>query len=103
MVNEYLKIAEQVSKFKTVQNLMHHVNKETLYQKHRQQQTRKASGVDGVTKAEYDSNISENLDGLVSRMKRFSYKPQPVRRTYMTQKTGFVVDADIKGFFGAPG
>jgi len=161
MANEYLKIAEQTKRFKTAQNLMRHVNEETLYQKHKAQIQRKAAGVDGITKAEYNSNISENLEQLISRMKSFAYKPQPVRRVYIpktgsnklrplgipayedklvqgvmadiltviyepkikdfsygfrpnrschdaikaldkviiTQKTGFVVDADIKDFF----
>jgi len=35
MTNEYLKIVEQMGKYKTVQNIMHHVNKETLYLKHK--------------------------------------------------------------------
>lgn len=161
MANEYLKIAEQASKFKTVQNLMRHINKETLYQKHTMQLQKKAAGVDGMTKTEYNSSISDNLEELVAKMKRFSYKPQPVKRVYipktgskklrplgipayedkivqgvmadvlteiyepkfkefsygfrpkrschcaikalakviLTKKTGFVVDADIKGFF----
>ena len=83
MENEYLKIAEQVSKFKTVQNLMHHVNKKTLSNVHKRQQKKKAAGIDGITKAEYGLNLNENLEGLVRRMKTFSYKPQPVRRAYI--------------------
>lgn len=83
MENEYLKIAEQVGKFKTVQNLMCHVNKETLYQKRKLQLQKNAVGVDGITKVEYNSNINENLEDLIVRMKRFSYKPQPVKRVHI--------------------
>ena len=83
MTNEYLKIVEQVGKYKTVQNIMHHVNKETLYLKHKAQIRKKAPGVDGVTKIEYDQNIEDNLEKLVEKMKRFSYKPQAVRRVYI--------------------
>ncbi|MBP2028677.1 hypothetical protein J2Z35_002507 [Acetoanaerobium pronyense] len=43
MTNEYLKIVEQVGKYKTVQNLMHHVNKETLYLKHKAQIKKKST------------------------------------------------------------
>ena len=39
--------------------------------------------IDKVTKEEYDRNLSENLDNLINKMTRFSYKPQPVRRTYI--------------------
>jgi RNA-directed DNA polymerase len=83
MTSEYLKIAEQVGKYRTVQNLMMHINKNTLYQKHKSQLNKKAAGVDGVTKAEYEQNISENLNNLVGRMKKFSYRPQPVKRVYI--------------------
>jgi group II intron reverse transcriptase/maturase len=83
MVNDYLKIVEQVGKYKTVQNLMQHINESTLLQKHKLQLKGKASGVDGITKAEYDQNISVNLNCLLGRMKRFSYKPQPAKRVYI--------------------
>lgn len=83
MTNEYLKIVEQVGKYKTVQNLMHHVNKETLYLKHKAQIKKKAPGIDGITKIEYDQNIEDNLEKLMGKMKRFSYKPQAVRRVYI--------------------
>jgi len=39
-----------------------------------------------VTKAEYEKNLDENIDKLLSRMKTFSYRPQPVRRTYIEKE-----------------
>jgi group II intron reverse transcriptase/maturase len=48
----------------------------------------KAAGVDGVTLEEYEANLDENLRGLVDRMKRQAYKPQPVRRTYIPKANG---------------
>lgn len=83
MSNEYLKIAEQVGKYKSVQNLMRHINKDTLYQQHKSQLKKKAPGVDGITKAEYSQNVEENLEILVKKMKGFSYRPQPVKRVYI--------------------
>lgn len=47
----------------------------------------KASGIDRVTKEEYETNLDENLDNLVNRMKRGTYRPNPSRRTYIP-KTG---------------
>jgi group II intron reverse transcriptase/maturase len=47
-----------------------------------------ATGVDGVTLEEYEVNLDENLRGLVERMKRQAYKPQPVRRTYIPKANG---------------
>lgn len=83
MENDYLKIAEQVGKYGKVQNLMALVNKENLTSKHKVQAKKKATGVDGVTKSEYSQNLDENLNSLVSRMKSFSYRPLPVRRTHI--------------------
>jgi group II intron reverse transcriptase/maturase len=62
---------------------MHMVNAETLKGVHDRQDKKKAYGIDKVTKAEYEENIEENIEELLERMKRFSYRPQPVRRTYI--------------------
>jgi len=43
MINEYLKIVEQVGKYKTVQNLMQHINKRTLRLEHNSQLQKKAA------------------------------------------------------------
>lgn len=48
----------------------------------------KAVGIDGVTKEEYGEKLEENVAELNTRMKRFSYKPQPVRRTYIPKADG---------------
>lgn len=60
--------------------LAHLLNEDMLRQCHQELKSRKAPGVDGVTKAEYEKNLEENLKLLVERMKRQAYKPQPVRR-----------------------
>jgi retron-type reverse transcriptase len=66
-----------------LQTIMHLVNKGTLREVHDRQDKNKAYGVDKVTKAEYEANIEVNLGELVAKMKQFSYRPQPVRRTYI--------------------
>lgn len=71
-----------------MENLMHHVNEQTLMEEHRKQSRRKATGIDGVTKDEYNVNVEKNLKELVERMKRFSYRPMPVRRTYIPKANG---------------
>jgi len=42
-----------------------------------------AAGIDGTTKAEYAAHLEEHLAGLVERLHRMSYIPQPVRRVYI--------------------
>ena len=80
---DYLKIAEQVTKYKNVQNLMSSVNINTLKSAHIRQEKKKAAGIDKVTKNEYEKNLGENLENLINKMKRFAYKPLPVRRAYI--------------------
>ena len=87
MENEYSKIAMQAARYGAVENLMHNINKESLMRQHQLQIAKKAAGVDGITKAEYEMKLSDNLDKLLGNMKKFSYKPQPVKRTYIP-KTG---------------
>ena len=48
----------------------------------------KATGVDGVTVKEYESNLEENIKDLVVRMKAWKYKPKPVRRVYIPKSNG---------------
>lgn len=67
---------------------MHYVNRETLIKQHEKQQTGKASGIDGITKEEYDKNLESNIGNLLIRMKSFSYKPKPVRKTYIPKFNG---------------
>ena len=43
----------------------------------------KASGIDGVTKAEYGEHLEDNLRDLSARLKRQGYRPAPKRRTYV--------------------
>ena len=83
MENERKDIRELAIKHKKLQTLMHYVNKETLRQAHYKQVIGKASGVDKITKEIYEEHLEENIDSLLMKMKKFSYKPQPVRRTYI--------------------
>lgn len=71
-----------------LQTLMHCVNKETLMEAHQEQSARKAAGIDGEVKTSYAENLEEKIEDLLSRMKQFSYRPQPVRRVYIPKDGG---------------
>ena len=88
MENERKDIRYQIEHGYKLQTLMHKVNKETLKEQHIKQQKNKASGIDQITKEEYDENLENNIDKLLDKMKSFSYKPQPVRRTYIPKANG---------------
>ena len=88
MEQETKGIRYQSEHYATVQGLMHRVNEQSLMAEHRRQDRKKATGIDGVNKAQYDENATDNIRVLVERMKKFQYKPQPVRRTYIPKANG---------------
>jgi len=69
-------------------SLYHLINEDLLRECHKEMDGRKATGVDGVTKAEYEANLEENLGNLVKRLKRKSYKPKPSLRVYIPKANG---------------
>ena len=73
---------------KKLENLMHYINRETLLKQHNKQAKGKATGVDNITKEEYSNNIEIRIENLLTRMKKMSYKPQPVKRTYIPKLNG---------------
>ena len=88
MENERKDIKYYAARDIKLENLIHLVNKENLKEQHRKQQKNRASGIDRVTKEEYDKNLEDNLGNLINRMKKFSYKPLPVRRAYIPKPNG---------------
>lgn len=66
----------------------HMINKEFLMECHKSMDAKKAVGIDGITKEEYDAEIDENLDRLVERLKKHSYKPKPARRVEIPKDNG---------------
>jgi len=66
----------------------HLINKELLKECHEKMDGDKAVGIDGVTKEKYGKELEENLDRLVERLKKKSYKPQPARRVEIPKDNG---------------
>ncbi len=64
-------------------SLYHHINEEMLLLCHTELSGNKASGVDRVTKEEYETNLVANIKDLVNRLKSHSYRPLPVLRVYI--------------------
>jgi len=87
MANDFSKIAIQLQKHKTVQGIMKYVNQEALIEQHKKQDKNKATGIDNVSKTEYEENLKKNTAKLIDRMKSMSYRPQEVKRVYIP-KTG---------------
>ncbi len=66
----------------------HLINKEMLKSCHEAMDGNKAKGIDGVSKADYEEHLEENLDRLVDRLKRKAYHPQPARRVEIPKDNG---------------
>lgn len=66
----------------------HLINKEMLESCHEAMDGTKAKGIDGVSKADYEEHLDENLDKLVDRLKRKAYYPQPARRVEIPKDNG---------------
>lgn len=98
MEKEKEEIASLVKKYGRVQSLMRFINKETLKESYRRQPKGKAVGVDEVTKEEYGENLEENIENLLVRMKKFSYRPYPVRRAYIPKENGKLRGLGIPSF-----
>ena len=75
-------------RYPKLETLMNRVDKESLLRQHRLQKRNKASGIDKVTKEEYEGNLEENIDNLINRLKSFQYRPQPVKRVEIDKGNG---------------
>jgi group II intron reverse transcriptase/maturase len=73
----------------TVLFSLHHViDLEWMKEAYRLTRKDGASGIDGVTAAEYEANLTANLMDLLDRIKSGRYKAPPVRRTYIPKADG---------------
>lgn len=79
-------------------NLLLHVNKETLYEAFKALDGSKASGVDEVTKKAYGKNLEENISSLEARVKNGSYRPKPKREVLIPKPSGGTRPLEIACF-----
>ncbi len=68
-------------------SLYHLVTKELLRECFISLRKKAATGIDGITKEKYAKDLEENLEKLLEKLHKMSYKPQPVKRVYIP-KTG---------------
>ena len=80
-----LRIAEKARKEPEFQftSLFHLMNKELLRGCFAELKSRKAPGLDRVTKEGYEADLEGNLERLVEKLHRMAYIPQPVLRVYI--------------------
>ena len=69
-------------------SLMHHFTVDNLRACFESLDAKKATGVDGVTKAMYGQDLEANLQDLHRRLHQMSYRPKPVRRVDIPKEDG---------------
>lgn len=85
MNNKFSQIIARASTDKALKftSLAHHLNKDLLCTMFCELKRNKACGIDNVTIENYESNLSSNVEELVLKMKNKTYRPKPVKRTYI--------------------
>ena len=81
----------QISKDKPKEvftSVYHLLNEEMLMLCHKELNGKKATGLDGITKEEYEENLEENIKNLATELQNMSYVPSPAKRVYIPKANG---------------
>ena len=63
-------------------------SKDGLHASFHSQPTKKAVGVDGVRKEDYQEGLGERIEAPSGSLRRLGYKPKPARRVYIPKANG---------------
>lgn len=66
--------------------LMHLYNEESLTNCYHELDGRKALGYDKVSKEQYGQNLQQNIQNLLTKMKKMAYRPSPVREVLINKE-----------------
>lgn len=80
----------KTSKHHRFRDLYRHLNADFLLSCWRDLNKNAASGVDGVTAAQYQENLEANIQALAKRLKNKRYRAKLVRRCYIPKENGKV-------------
>jgi RNA-directed DNA polymerase len=69
-------------------NIGHLINADMLKEQFQQLDRKKAIGIDGVTKDAYGQRLDENINELIQRIRRGTYKPKPARIVEIPKEDG---------------
>ena len=84
-LNRIAWLSKQDSK-KEYECLMHLFNQESLIGCFHELDKKKAVGVDGITKMDYEKNLHSNVEALITKMKNMAYRPGPVREVLIPKE-----------------
>ena len=69
-------------------SIYHFLNKDLLIMCHNELNGKKATGLDGITKEEYEKDLENNITQLVEELQNMRYKPSPAKRVYIPKANG---------------
>lgn len=69
-------------------SIYHLLNEKMLMLCHKELDGKKATGLDGITKAKYEENLEENIKKLAKELQDMSYVPAPAKRIYIPKANG---------------
>lgn len=90
METKLARIAE-ISKTKPKEiftSIYHLLNKDLLMICHKELSGNKATGIDGITKAQYEENLENNIEQLAEELQSMKYIPSPAKRVYIPKANG---------------
>ena len=97
--NRWLKIGYAAGKKDVVfNNLLTHINEESLLEAFTALDSNKAVGIDGISKKKYGENLEENVKDLTHRIHNGSYKPQTKREVLIPKGNGATRPIAISSF-----
>lgn len=79
-------------------NLLYHINAETLKEAYLAMDKKKALGVDGVSKAAYGKDLEANIEDLLIKIRNGSYRPSPKREVLIPKANGKTRPIEIACF-----
>jgi RNA-directed DNA polymerase len=88
MSTKHIRIAELAKEDKERKffSIAHFLTQEALYEAFEGLRKDASAGVDGVTYAEYETGVWENIRKLHGRMEKGQYRAQPLRRVYIPKE-----------------
>jgi RNA-directed DNA polymerase len=89
LLNRWARISERAQNKNAVfTNLLTHINGDSLREAYKAIDGKKAWGVDKLSKVEYGKNLEENLQGLMDKIHKGTYRPQPKREVLIPKMNG---------------
>jgi RNA-directed DNA polymerase len=85
---DWIRAAAERRKLKPMRQLMHHLHADNLRRAFRELDGSRASGIDGVTKQQYDVKLESNLRALQHTIRCGGWRPRPSREVLIPKPQG---------------